>query len=82
MHCIHCVYGVDRKDKLYYFYYVVLTRNFYISHISKHVQLSSRSGLDNIARKEHNLFSNNSTNVALICKFYIFYFPFFKIENL
>ena len=54
MHCIHCVYGhsgADRKDKLFTFLHVVFTRNVDISHISKHDQLSSRSGLDNMGPK-------------------------------
>ena len=54
MHCIHCIYGhsgVDRKDKLFYFLHVLFTCNVYISHISKHDQLSRRSGLDNMSLK-------------------------------
>ena len=46
----HCV---DSEDKLYalYFMHVVFTRIVYISHISKHNQLSSRSGPDNMGPK-------------------------------
>ena len=45
------------------FLHVVFTRIVYISHISKHAQLLSRSGLDNMGPKRAQ---------AFIRKFYIF----------
>ena len=42
---------VDSKDKLYIFLHVVFTRIVYISHISTHDQLSSRSEPDNMGPK-------------------------------
>ena len=51
------------EDKLSTFLHVVFTRIVYISHISKHAQLLSRSGLDNMGPKRAQSF---------IRKFYIF----------
>ena len=46
----------------------MFTRSVYISHISKHDQLSDRSGPDNMGPKGHNLLFVNFT---FICHFNI-----------
>ena len=48
----------------------MFTRIVYISHISKHDQLSSRSGPDNMGPKR--AYSVFITDAVFICKFYIF----------
>ena len=59
---------VDSENKLYTFLHVVFTRIVYISHISKHDQLSSQvaSGQITWARKGHNLLFVNFT---FLCHF-------------
>ena len=60
----HCI---DSKDKLYTFLHVVFTRMVYIPHISKHNQLSSRNGSDNMGlKKKHNILFVSFT---LLCHF-------------
>ena len=66
---VNCVYvDVDRKLSFFPpFCTLCLLRNVSISHISKHAQLSRRSGLDNMGPDGYNLFSNyfNSVNFGL-----------------
>ena len=51
--------------------FYLLSLECYISHIPKHTQLSSRSGLDNMDPKR--AFSNISTSITCVCQFYYIY---------
>ena len=66
-------FTVAKRPIFVFLFIYIYTRIVYISHISKHDQLLSRSGLDNMGSKRAQSF---------IRKFYIFMSFFFKIENL
>ena len=64
--CVHS--GADRKDKRFPRCTLCLSRNAYILHITKHAQLSSRSGPE----KDIICFPTFSTEVYFLCKFTFF----------